>query len=66
MIQGCNFSRMSDSKEVLVDPELREMVVRALENAGTLQNIRAQLRKWTTSTWITLEIGYSIKFFYHH
>jgi hypothetical protein len=51
---------MSDSKEVLVDPELREMVVRALENAGTLQNIRAQLRKWTTSTWITLEIGYSI------
>ena len=36
---------MSDTKEVLVDPELKEMIVQNLESTGSLAKIRAQLRK---------------------
>ncbi|OQV15876.1 hypothetical protein BV898_09972 [Hypsibius exemplaris] len=43
---------MSDTKEVLVDPELKEMIIQTLENSGRLHKIRAQLR---AATYLALE-----------
>ncbi|GAU90573.1 hypothetical protein RvY_02974 [Ramazzottius varieornatus] len=43
---------MSESKESQVDPELKEMVMNALDKAGILASLRAQLR---AATFLALE-----------